>query len=203
MKISDQNNANKPDKVAKYENERKENLRKTIEQLNLDYSKITLEIGCGHGRFLSAYAQHFSSNLCIGIDLIARRLLACEQKKARLKLENLFFIKAQAEEFVDVFPTNKKLSEIFILFPDPWPKRRHHKNRLIQDNFVQNLCQLCHKGARIFFRTDDKDYLDWTTEIFKKNDNLKIIPETEWHFEQNTVFQDFAESYSSLIAEVI
>ena len=134
---------------------------------------------------------------------MSKRLLACEQKKSRMQLENLFFIKAKAEEFIEVFPTNQKLSEIFILFPDPWPKRRHYKNRLINEGFLQKLAKLCNPGTNIFFRTDNNEYFDWTIQVFTKTQKFRIFVDTKWRFDHSTVFQEFAKNYRSLVAEVV
>jgi tRNA G46 methylase TrmB len=67
---------------------------------------ICLEIGCGHGHWLSSYAESDSQNIFVGIDLISKRIRKAERKKDSLKLENLFFLKAEASEFLHALPND-------------------------------------------------------------------------------------------------
>jgi tRNA (guanine-N7-)-methyltransferase len=58
---------------------------------------------------------------------------------------------------------------IYILFPDPWPKTRHHKRRLIQADFIEDLARVLKPGAELRFATDWADYADWTLALFTKS----------------------------------
>ena len=162
---------------------------------------ITFEVGCGNGHFLSAYSKEYPYKLCIGIDLLGQRLKRSNNKKRNNQLENLRFIKAEAGEFVEAFPPNTSLSEVFILFPDPWPKRKHHKNRLIQPEFLTALAKICKTDAPLHFRTDHEDYFEWVTEHIKAHPSWSITCEAPWPLEVETLFQKRAPSYKSLIAK--
>jgi tRNA (guanine-N7-)-methyltransferase len=61
------------------------------------------------------------------------------------------------------------LDRVYILFPDPWPKTRHHKRRLIQADFIESLARIMKSGAELRFATDWADYADWTLELFLKS----------------------------------
>lgn len=161
---------------------------------------FTLEIGCGHGHFLTAYAANKPEELCVGIDLIGERIARAVRKKVRAGLNQLHFVQASAEDFFKVLPPSSKLSRIFILFPDPWPKRRHHKNRILQSVFLETLSRHAKPDSRLYFRTDDVDYFRETTAVLSHGSSSWQILEEFWPFEHETVFQQRAASFHSLVA---
>ena len=125
-----------------------------------DQINIDLEIGCGHGHWLNAYSQNNRGSFCIGIDLISKRIRKAQTKKDRYQNNNLFFLKADAIDFISYKPNNILFNNIFIFFPDPWPKRKHHRRRLIQFSFLNLLKLHTNRNSKIFFRTDHQDYFD-------------------------------------------
>lgn len=158
------------------------------------------EIGCGHGHFLAAYAAAHPQELCIGFDLRAERITRAERKRARAALANLHFFQADAGDFLEALPDGAMFSAIFVLFPDPWPKRRHHKNRLIQPSFLAALAERTGQGARLYFRTDDRDYFSQAVCVIGDHPAWHLDPEPIWAFETVTVFQSRASSHQSLVA---
>ena len=72
----------------------------------------------------------------VGIDLITKRVSKATAKKEKRNLSNLFFYKAEAVEFISLIPDSIKIQNTFVMFPDPWPKHKHHKRRLIQHDFL-------------------------------------------------------------------
>jgi tRNA (guanine-N7-)-methyltransferase len=163
-------------------------------------SQVTLEIGCGHGHFLTSYADQHPSAFCIGIDLIIDRVARAGRKKDRARLTNLCFLQAEAGEFLDALPANVRIADIFVLFPDPWPKRRHHKNRLIQASFLTKLASRADPGARLCFRTDFAPYFAEASRTISVHDAWDIHPSAPWPHELETVFQSRATAFQSLIA---
>lgn len=161
---------------------------------------ITLEIGSGHGHFLTAYAAAHPERFCVGIDIMLDRLNRSERKRARAKLPNLAFVRASAEDFLAVLPSEVQLDDVLILFPDPWPKRRHHKNRLIQPSFLTTLAARALPAARLCFRTDHEDYFSSARETISRHADWEIDLQAPWPFELATVFQTRASTYQSLIA---
>lgn len=161
---------------------------------------FTLEIGCGHGRWLAAYAEANPGELCIGIDIISRRLKLCENKKRRRGLGNAHFLKAEGGEFMEALPEGVRLAKTFVLFPDPWPKKRHHKNRLIQEGFLSGLAELSAEDGRLFFRTDHADYFAWAEEGIAAHPRWEVESTAPWPFEHSSWFQDLMGSYKSLVA---
>jgi tRNA (guanine-N7-)-methyltransferase len=167
-----------------------------------DISSFTLEIGSGHGHFLVKYAALNPNRFHIGIDLLSDRLRKAERKVVAAGIRNVRFLKAEAEEFLGRLPAGMQIFEVLILFPDPWPKKRHHKNRLIQPLFLSHLANRTSSGGRMFFRTDHEPYLAWAREKIGAHPCWRIIPDAPWAMEEQTVFQKRASSFGSLVAEV-
>lgn len=163
---------------------------------------ISLEIGCGHGHFLIDYAQAYSEKTFVGIDLSTDRINRGKKKQERAMLSNVMFIKAEATEFLEALPENIFLDQVFILFPDPWPKTRHHKNRVMQQNFLNLLASKSLKDAKLFFRTDHEPYFVWTKKEILENPFWEL-DSSEWPFEAETVFQKKMNAYQSLVARRI
>jgi len=161
-----------------------------------------LEIGCGHGHWLNAYSDAHLDTICVGIDLISKRILRSNNKKFNNKRKNISFFKAEANEFLLYKPSNYRIRNTFILFPDPWPKKKHHKRRLIQENFLSLLRQNTLQDSLIFFRTDNVDYHDWTIQKFEGSKSWEII-DLPWPFEHESYFQNLLPNYNSIISRAL
>jgi tRNA (guanine-N7-)-methyltransferase len=177
---------------------RRETLCNANQTLLAGFTSYVLEIGCGHGHMLSAYAATHPGKLCIGIDIIADRIDRANRKKNRAHLSNLYFLHASAEDFLASMPSHISLSDIFVLFPDPWPKRRHHKNRLMQPEFLTQLGSKVTEASRLYFRTDDLAYFTATEAVFQTHPGWMISGDP-WVFEFATVFQERASGHYSLV----
>ncbi len=160
----------------------------------------TLEIGSGHGHFLTAYAEAHLDHLCIGIDLIGDRLERSARKSNRAKLTNVVWMHAEATLFLEALPADTALAEIFVLFSDPWPKRRHWKNRVVQPEFLSLLASRAGQGARLYFRTDHSQYFEQVGALINQHPAWTLVADAPWPFELPTVFQKRAESHQSLVA---
>ncbi|WOO42263.1 tRNA (guanosine(46)-N7)-methyltransferase TrmB [Rubellicoccus peritrichatus] len=178
-----------------------ESLEKEVHTLLTGIDELTLEFGCGHGHYLTAYAEAHPQEECLGLDLVTKRIEKANAKVEKRNLTYVRFLKAEAAEFLSVFPESTQITKVFMLFPDPWPKKRHFKNRMIQSSFLSVLAEKCPKGAQFFFRTDHSGYFDWTKEHFQEHDDWEIDPDAAWPFEQTSYFQDMMDSWQSLIAK--
>ena len=162
-------------------------------------AEFTLEIGCGHGHFLAAYAAAHPDEHCLGIDIVLDRLDRAERKVKRAGSANVGFVRAEAGLFLATLPGSFRFHHVFILFPDPWPKRRHHKNRLINPEFLTMLIPRMAPGARLYFRTDYSPYFNWSCDLLQEHPAWRLCDEP-WPFEHPTVFQNRAAGHWSLVA---
>lgn len=183
--------------------ERVARLRETCAGIFALSQNISLEIGCGKGHWLSAYAAANPDELCVGIDLISERVRDSQRRAKNKNASNAHFVKAEALEFLEAMPRDARIGKIFIFFPDPWPKERHHKRRLMQHEFLDYIRQFANAGAKLYFRTDYREYFDWTAEIINENSNWKITEETELPLEEVSQFQRILPEFSTLVAEAV
>lgn len=176
-------------------------LRPQLEAALAGHAQVTLEIGCGHGHFLTAYARDHPAEFCLAIDIIRDRLLRADRKARRAGLTNVAWIHANAADLLAALPATVRFGpRLFILFPDPWPKRRHWKNRLLQADFLTALAARTAPGAQLCFRTDHAPYFAATSDLMATHPDWAVDPEPCWPFEQPTVFQQRADAYQSLTA---
>jgi tRNA (guanine-N7-)-methyltransferase len=141
--------------------------------------KLVLEIGSGKGAFLSQYAQKFPQNCILGTewDLLRANLTAKKLKK--LGLRNAAIMRGDLFYFLrDLMPRNS-IDEVHMYFPDPWPKRRQKKNRLIlREGFLTQIYRVLKPGQRFFYwATDHEEYNAFTLKIFRNFPFAKILEE--------------------------
>jgi tRNA (guanine-N7-)-methyltransferase len=164
-------------------------------------TEITFELGCGHGHWLAAYAAAHPEEFCVGIDLITHRVERSVRKQTLGKLANVIFLKAEATEFLEALPPTVVLRKVFILYPDPWPKKKHHKNRFIQTQNLDLLARRAATDGRLHFRTDDADYFEWTRAHLADHPAWHLKESTTWPFEQTTFFEERMKEKRDLEAE--
>ena len=178
---------------------RREDLSRQLGAIFAGPARFTWELGCGHGHFLTAYAAAHPGELCIGVDIMSDRIARAEKKRDRARLGNLFFLRTDARLFLEVLPAHVAFSELFILFPDPWPKARHHKHRILQTAFLTEAAQRSTPDGRLSFRTDYKPYFEEARRAVEQHPAWRQSIEA-WPFEFDTVFQSRAVEHHSLIA---
>jgi tRNA (guanine-N7-)-methyltransferase len=180
--------------------ERRESLRAEVARLLPPQAHFVWEIGCGHGHFLTAYAESHPAEHCLGIDINLDRVRRATRKRDRAGLDRLHFVRAEARLFLAVLPPDAGFSAIYMLFPDPWPKKRHHKYRLLQAGFLHDVAQRAGPGTPLFFRTDHAPYFTEVELLLREHPDWRSIGDQPWPFELATVFQQKAPSFQSLVA---
>lgn len=163
-------------------------------------ARFVFEIGCGNGHFLAAYATVHPDQSCVGIDLRLERIEKALHKRDRAGLGNLHFLRCDALDFLHELPAGASLSDIYMLFPDPWPKKRHHKHRLFKPEFLGKLAARAGQGSRLFFRTDYRPYYDEAVATIALHRAWSLLPPGPFAFEYPTIFQSRAAVFHSLRA---
>jgi tRNA (guanine-N7-)-methyltransferase len=181
--------------------ERKKSLTQLLTTIFPHPRNFVCEFGSGHGHFLVAYAQAHPNAPCIGVDIESDRVARAQRKQERAKATHLHFVQADARLFLEVLPAGAMFDAVYILFPDPWPKKRHHKHRLIQPSFLDVLRRHSTANTRLYFRTDFEPYFAEALAVFEQHAAWQVTDEP-WPFEHETVFQRRAKSYRSLVARI-
>jgi tRNA (guanine-N7-)-methyltransferase len=196
---SERQNALNPDYVERMVL-RRESLRREVGGILPGQAEIVWEVGCGHGHFLAAYAGAHPGDFCVGIDINIERVRRGERKRDRSGLGGLHFIRAEAKLFLEVLPKTCRFKAVYVLFPDPWPKKRHHKNRLMRAEFFSAVAQRMGAGAALYFRTDHSPYFEEVVETLGKHADWDFSTSATWPFEAETIFQKKAVKFQSLVA---
>jgi tRNA (guanine-N7-)-methyltransferase len=163
-------------------------------------ASLIFEIGCGHGHLLAAYAAAHPEAFCLGVDLVTQRIARAQRKQRRLGLAHLAFLKADVADTLGALPPQARLAGIFVLFPDPWPKRAHHRRRLLQAELLDALAARAEPGAWLALRTDDAGFFAWARGQIQNHPAWRPAPEIPWPFEHPTYFQEIKGPHQSLLA---
>ena len=117
-----------------------------------------LEVGFGMGETTAAIAQAHPENDYLGVEVHAPGVGSLLRRLAALGLANVRIIQHDAVEVVEHMIGERALDGVHLFFPDPWPKKRHHKRRLVQQAFVATLARRLKPGALLHVATDWEDY---------------------------------------------
>ena len=160
----------------------KTQLQTRIEQNTNAKAPIIVCVGMGNGEFLNKYASKHTNTLCIGIELKEERILEALQETYTKELSNTLFIRISALNLDEIF-NEQQISTIFINFPDPWPKKRHIKNRMTAPPFLQKYHTILKKNGEIQLKTDNPIVYEYALEtlpekfsIIEKNTHLPHSP---------------------------
>ena len=134
---------------------------------------VEMEIGAGRGDCLAEEAKNRPAVNFIGIERARRYWRLASDRVRRHGCSNVRLILADAGYFLDEFAPDDFLSAIYVHFPDPWPKKRHQKRRLIQPQFLQGVERVLTPGGRFQVVTDHKDYFDHMLDVVSSSSLLQ------------------------------
>ena len=137
---------------------------------------VYVEIGTGKGRFITTLAQNNPDINYVGIEKYSSVLIRALEKQQELQLNNLIFIRMDAENVIDIFE-KEEIDKIYLNFSDPWPKDRHAKRRLTSRQFLASYNEFLKKEGTVEFKTDNRDLFDFSVEETK---------EAGWNIQQIT-----------------
>jgi tRNA (guanine-N7-)-methyltransferase len=132
-----------------------------------------LEIGFGMGETTAAIAQQHPENDYLGVEVHTPGVGSLLARIAELRLANVRVIQHDAVEVLENMIAPETLAGLHLFFPDPWPKKRHHKRRLIQGPFVSLLASRMKPGAVLHVCTDWEDYAAQMLQVFSAETTLE------------------------------
>lgn len=138
---------------------------------------VELELGAGDGSFLLRHAAAHPEVNFIGVERLLGRLRKIDRKGRRLCLANLRAIRLEAAYLLEWMIPAASLSAIHVYFPDPWPKRRHWKRRLVNLRFTELAARALVPGGRFYVRTDDASYFQQMTEVGNAQAGFSAVAE--------------------------
>jgi tRNA (guanine-N7-)-methyltransferase len=140
---------------------------------------IKIEYCSGNGDWIAARALNDPTTNWIAVEMLFDRVRKIWSKKQNFNLDNLFIVSGEGANLTRSFIQDQSVSGVFINFPDPWPKRRHAKYRIIQSEFIKELERILIPGSTFIFVTDDIDYSKQFIELmhsFPKFESIHSTP---------------------------
>lgn len=160
---------------------------------------LEIDVGCGKGRFLIARARNNPDVNYIGIDRMLKRMLKLDLKIVRAGLNNVRLLRTEASYAFDHLLPPASASAVYIFFPDPWPKRRHHRRRLFCPSFCDGLARVLVPRGQLHVSTDHAAYLAEICDLMLDHGAFEPIEALTLSEEERT---DFEETFLGLHSEI-
>lgn len=151
---------------------------------DLKNKNVVLDIGFGNGEYTAAYANAFQEKHLIATEVYLSGIGSLIGLINKNKILNISIFDVDVRLLMDQMP-KEFLDSVNILFPDPWQKAKHHKRRLIGEDFLYQLHPLLKPNAKIFVRTDWEDYAEQIrelAEVMSSHFRLERIQNIEFEF---------------------
>ena len=143
---------------------------------------ISLEIGFGAGEHLAWQAERHPQSGFLGAEFFVNGVAGLLREVGRRGLCNVAIYQGDGRDLLDALP-ERSLDRVYVLFPDPWPKTRHHKRRLIRKNTLDRLAAVMKDGAELRLATDAMDYVQWMLERLIRHPDFEWLARgcRDWH----------------------
>lgn len=161
---------------------------------------VHIEVGMGKGRFISCLAQEHPEINYVGIEKYSSVLIRALEKRKELDIENLVFIRMDAEEIEDVFGEGE-VKKIYLNFSDPWPKDRHAKRRLTSKEFLNRYHHILDRNGTVEFKTDNRPLFDFSMEQRQEAGWREKYHTYDLHhseFAEGNIMTEYEERFSSM-----
>ncbi len=138
-----------------------------------------VEIGAGKGKFLNEIATAMPDRNFLAVERSRKYHALCCDRAARRGLGNVRLLRTTAEDLLFRLLAPASVANFFVLFPDPWPKKRHHKRRLFKPEVVDSLTRALRPGGRLLVKSDHEAYSQVIAEILTAAAELRPIDADE------------------------
>lgn len=161
---------------------------------------VIIEIGFGMGASTQIIAKERSEYNYLCLEVYLKGVVKLLRDVQKLELDNIKLMRFNAVDVLEHMIPDGSIQGFHIFFPDPWPKKRHHKRRLIQPEFVNLLSRKLVKGGYIYLATDWQEYANWMLEVLSAEPLLVnpyegFAPPVEWRpetkFERKGLEKDY------------
>jgi tRNA (guanine-N7-)-methyltransferase len=154
-------------------------LDSVIERLDLDKIfgrnvPLQVDLGCGDGLFICALAERMPERNFLGIERLLGRIRSAARKAATVG--NVRLLRIESSYAVRYLLPAGSVETFYLLFPDPWPKRRHWQRRIVTGEFLRAISQTLAKNGRFLVATDHLNYFEKIEEIGRANPDFMVAP---------------------------
>lgn len=144
---------------------------------------IVIEYCSGNGHWIVDRASRNPSLNFIAVELRFERARKIWAKMKNSECENLLVVCGEAFLFTELYLKEQSISEVYINFPDPWPKRRQQKNRLIRMSFLDELARILKREGLFKLVTDDQPYMEEAKKLFLSHAQFQPVYPSPYHTE--------------------
>lgn len=136
---------------------------------------LEVELGSGDGSFIVEWARRHPDRDFLAVERLLGRIRKIDRKAQRASLTNLKALRIEASYCLEYLLPPASVESLHIYFPDPWPKRRHHKNRLVNERFPSLAWRCLSPGAQVHLRTDDASYFEQMLRVFGGDPRFEVL----------------------------
>ena len=136
---------------------------------------LEVELGSGDASFLAEYARRHPEHNFIGVERLLGGMRKLDRKGRRAGLTNLRGVRIEISYFLEYLLPPGSAAALHIYFPDPWPKRKHRRHRLINERFPVLARQALAPGGTVYLRTDDEDYFQQMVAVFEPYNDFRPV----------------------------
>lgn len=172
------------------------------EEIRRNGRPLEIDLGCGDGAFLLGMAKEYPDRDFLGVERLLGRVRKVCKKITKRGLENARVLRLESRYTVEWLLPEATVSRLHLLCPDPWPKLKHHRRRLVQVEFLEAVNRALQPGGEFLFMTDHEEYFQWAVEKVAEygkfeqlewNEDSFFYPKTDfqiqWEAEGKSMFR--------------
>ena len=161
---------------------------------------LHVDLGCGDGSFLCELASRYPEKNFLGIERLVRRVAkACRKASA---LENVRILNVESSYAVGYLLPERSVESFYLLFPDPWPKRRHHRRRIVTPDFLDSIHGALEDGGSLRIATDQLDYFELIQRVGENHSGFAHADTNGTPTRTNLPLTKFERRFSALGAPI-
>ena len=168
--------------------------RLDLQTLFNESQPLEVELGCGDASFLAEYAARHPDGNFVGVERLLGRIRKLDRKGRRAGLTNLRGVRIESSYFLQYLLPPHSASALHVYFPDPWPKMKHRRHRLINERFPELAGGALVPGGCVYLRTDDADYFDQMKAVFGA---ASVYREVDTPADLTGILTDFEKDFLS------
>lgn len=134
---------------------------------------LEIDAGSGKGRFLLAHAQTHPDTNFIGIEWQNKRVWKVAKKAFSAGCRNIRLVRTEITFLLENLVADNTVQTLYVFYPDPWPKRKHHHRRLMQPAFLELAARKLQPGGKLHFATDNVEYAQATRKVMEQQHFLQ------------------------------
>ena len=152
---------------------------------------IELDVGCGDGRFLLAMAKEHPDRDFLGLERLLGRMRKVCRRAEKQSLENVKVLRLESSYALECLLPAAAFSRLHVLFPEPWPKKRHHQRRIVQTANLPFFARVLGAQGEFLFKTDHEPYHDDGRAAIRESGLFEELPwEDDMFFYSRTDFEE-------------